>query len=253
MKNSETTDISTLKVAMTMVRGFMEGYFAGIIDQTVKEAKEKSSPKSVKTALATYYESIAPNFVNVVFPQFIAMNFDSYADAIADFEAHHLSKDTPLKLLLRYSCGSKEMYGHVVEQYKEQMGILMSGKVQSAKDFLTAFAGMQEEAAAFRAVAVEKAIRLAVRATLHGYVSGLKQAMPHQLKVNQATVIRIIPNVMTCLLHSEPIDPWTDVDTIALDGVYRLATVNEANYDTAIEEMNQAYDDLVADEQKDEL
>ena len=53
---------------------------------------------------------------------------------------------------------------------------------------------------------------------------------------------------MAALLHDEPLDVWAETERIGLDGVFRRATLDAANYETLADEMNQAYEDLAMGE-----
>ena len=43
-------------------------------------------------------------------------------------------------------------------------------------------------------------------------------------------------------------DVWAETERIGLDGVFRRATLDAANYETLADEMNQAYEDLAMGE-----
>ncbi len=91
-------------------------------------------------------------------------------------------------------------------------------------------------------------IRAVVRAQMHGYARGIKASATGKQSLHQPTVFRLMADGMAALLHDEPLTVWENADTLGLDGVYRRVCKTADNYETLINEMNQAYEDLATQE-----
>jgi len=227
-----------------MVRGFFEGFFTGLIDSRRDKNNGKPMPQQMKQLVAEHYENINKYFFHVMFPLLIAINFDSYEQAIGDMRRRKFSDATSQKLLLRYAAGSKPLFDHIVDEYKRQMYCLLDGHKQSIADHIAQrrLNVTQEDDA--QTLGVESAIRAMVRATMHAYAIGIKAGGNGNAAFSQPSVLRMMAEGAATLLHDEPFDVWADMDTLGLDGIYRRASLNADNYETLINEMNQAYEDL---------
>lgn len=244
-------DINKYKVVKAMVRGFFEGFFSGLIDSKTTDSEKKYEVVFVKQVVADNYAVVAGNFVNVVFPLLLAMNFDNYEDVVEDMKKRHLSDHTPAKVLLRYSCKDKIIYDTIVAEYKEQMETLLLGHIQYPNEHIKRYIASSKELENIEEISsldIRRSIRAVVRAQLHAYSLGIKASATGKTSFHQATVLRIIINSMATLFHDEPVDLWKEVDKLGLDGVFRKVTVESDNYETLINEMNQAYEDLAVSE-----
>ncbi len=224
-----------------MTRGFFEGFVSGIIDCREQNPNNKSNPLLIKQITADYYDQIGNHFVNVMFPLLIAMNFESYEKATEEMTKRHFSNSTNTKLLMRWACQSKSLYDHMIEEYKRQMYSLLSGKIQSVSDHIAARVIRSEELDEYD---TNHAIRNVVRALMHGYSLGIKSAGTGKESLHQATVFRMMIDGMHSLLHEKSINVYENADEIGLDGIFRRVCIDSDNYETLINEMNQAYEDL---------
>lgn len=227
-----------------MVRGFFEGFFTGLIDSRRDKNNGKPMPQQMKQLVAEHYENINKYFFHVMFPLLIAINFDSYEQAVDDMRRRKFSDATSQKLLLRYAAGSKPLFDHIVDEYKRQVYCLLDGHKQSIADHIAQrrLNVTQEDDA--QTLGVESAIRAMVRATMHAYAIGIKAGGNGNAAFSQPSVLRMMAEGAATLLHDAPFDVWADMDTLGLDGIYRRASLNADNYETLINEMNQAYEDL---------
>lgn len=91
---------------------------------------------------------------------------------------------------------------------------------------------------------VDHAIRNTVRALMHGYTLGIKASGVGKTSLHQASVFRLMISGMMMLLHDEVFDVWEGTEESGLDGVFRKVCINAHNYETLVNEMNQAYEDL---------
>lgn len=232
------------RVARAMTRGFFEGLMEGLCEGTHPELiGKRREAKVIKQLVADHYGEIAQAFVSAVFPLLLSLRFDSYDLAMADLGSHHFDSHTSPKLLLRYACGSKEAYDTVVEAYRQQMNSLLLGHVQRPEEFLKVILE-DHEVTTENVLDTPVAIRTVVRAIMQGYAEGIKMSKAVYRQLRQQTVLRLMVNGMSTLLSDEAVDPWLDADTIGLEAVYKRVSINAFNYETLLDEMNQAYADL---------
>ncbi len=227
-----------------MVRGFFEGFFTGLIDSNKDNAGAKPAPQLMKRLVANHYGHINKYFFHVMFPLLVAINFDSYEQAVDDMQRRKFSDTTSQKLLLRYAAGSKPLFDHIVDEYKRQMYCLLNGHKQSMADHIAQRRLNVTQDDDAQTLSVESAIRAMVRATMHAYALGIKTGGNGNAAFSQPSVLRMMAEGAATLLHDAPFDVWANMDTLGLDGIYRRASMNADNYETLINEMNQAYEDL---------
>ena len=227
-----------------MVRGFFEGFFTGLIDSRRDKNNGKPMPQQMKQLVAEHYENINKYFFHVMFPLLVAINFDSYEQAVDDMQRRNFSDTTSQKLLLRYAAGSKPLFDHIVDEYKRQMYCLLNGHKQSMADHIAQRRLNVTQDDDAQTLSVESAIRAMVRATMHAYALGIKAGGNQDAAFHQPSVLRMMAEGAATLLHDAPFDVWANMDTLGLDGIYRRASLNADNYETLINEMNQAYEDL---------
>jgi hypothetical protein len=236
--------IAKHQVASSMVRGFFEGFITGLIDSDRESNQGKPTPQLTKQLIAEHFEHINEYFFHVMFPLLIAINFDDYEQAVADMHRRKFSDATPQKMLLRYASGSKPLFDHIVDEYKRQMYSLLDGHKQSMADHIAQRRLNITKENDAQTVDVGRAIRAMVRSTMHAYAVGLKASGKDKAAFHQPSVLRMMAEGAATLLHSAPFDVWADMDTVGLDGVYRRASISNENYETLINEMNLAYEDL---------
>lgn len=236
--------ISKHIVVTSMVRGFFDSFFSGLLDSKAQSVEEKRQPRLLKQLVAACYENMSGCFSNVMFPLLLGMNFESYDKAVEAMQAHHFSNDTSHKLLLRFACQSKPLYDTLVAEYRRQMETLLLGHIQSVAEHVRTRKPMPEG----EEMDSDHAIRAVVRAEMHGYALGIKVSGTGRTSLHQPTVFRLMAEGMATLLHDEETDVWADMEKIGLDGVYRRVCKDARNYETLINEMNQAYEDLATAE-----
>ena len=228
------------KCLRAMVRAFFDGFVSA---QAENRNVRKNDAKEIKKLTADIYECAAPCFVSVLMPVLISFRFDSYDSAAADMSARHFSSDTSVKILLRYACGSRESYELVTDEYRRQMESLLSGHIQTPDEHIHSFRSTDGAT-----LPAEKAIRAVVRTAMNGYAAGLRSGAAGMNGFRQASILRMMPDNMHCLLFDEPQDIWAGVETEGLEAVYMRATKNVENFETLMKEMNEAYRDLAEED-----
>ena len=103
------TDISRSRVASAMVRGYFHSFFSGQVD-ALYPGKKRIEPKEYKQLLVNNFDNLSTQFVSVLFPILIRLNYSDLEFVTEDMKRRHFSETTSAKILLRYACGSKELY-----------------------------------------------------------------------------------------------------------------------------------------------
>ncbi|WP_028898291.1 hypothetical protein [Prevotella sp. HUN102] len=230
------TSLNRYKVASAMVRGFFNGYFFGQTDARMP-GRKTIEPREYKQILADNYNTLSAHFVSVIFPVLIRLNFSDGEAVAADMQKRKFSNSTSPKILLRYACGTKALYDAVVADYQRQMGSLLNGKLQPIADFFTEYDRGSEDA---EEVSVDLAIRSVVRVQMLAYATGIKAANTEVQSLYQGTVYKLMIHGMMALMHEEPVSLEGD----NLEMIFRRVSLNSENFETLMNEMNQAYEDL---------
>ena len=103
-----------------MVRGYFHSFFSGQID-ALSSDKKKLEPREYKQLLVNNFDNLSSQFVSVLFPVLIRLNYDDFDKVTTDMKRRHFSSSTSSKLLLRYACGSKELYDLVTAEYQKNV------------------------------------------------------------------------------------------------------------------------------------
>lgn len=110
-----------------IVAGFFCGFMSGVLDRRQPSWRFAKDPKIVKEAITDYFDHFAIHFCNITFPIILASHFNNYEEAQLDMSKHHFSDETPVKVLMRYACQSKELYDFMLELYQKEMIKLLEG------------------------------------------------------------------------------------------------------------------------------
>lgn len=252
-----------------LVRGFFDGYFTGLLEARLPEGA-KREPRMLKQLVAEQYGTVGNTFTQVMLPILLGLQFESYEAALADMQARRFTDSTPVKILLRYACGSKAAYEAVTAAYRQQMETLLSGHIMGVSEFLGAIAAEKgsensensessesSESSEPSEAAVSSdhsepsdssarpssgSLRALSHTVMTAYTQGLRAGGSTTLR--QPTVLRLMADAAAALLHDKPFDVWADMDRIGLDGVYSRACRTQDNYETLLAEMSLTYEDL---------
>lgn len=88
-------------------------FFSALIEK-VDNGNGESRSVIVKRLIMDNYENIAGYFTQAMFPIIARVNYDSLDDLSSKMKEKHVGDHTPLKLLMRMACGSKEAYCSVL-------------------------------------------------------------------------------------------------------------------------------------------
>ena len=230
------TDINRSRVATTMVRGYFHSFFSGQID-ALSPDKKKLEPREYKQLLANNFDNLSSHFVSVLFPVLIRLNYDDFDQVTTDMKRRHFSFSTSSKLLLRYACGSKALYDLVTAEYQKNVYALLEGHLLTKEEFFSSCPTLQAD----DTVPVSLAIRSIVRVQMQAYATGVTSAQSSTKNLRQATIYRLMLSGMVCLLHNEPIE----FEEENLELMFRKVSLNSENFERLMDEMTQAYTELV--------
>lgn len=229
-------DINRSRVATAMVRGFFHSFFSGQID-ALSPDKKKLEPREYKQLLANNFENLSSHFVSVLFPVLIRLNYDDFDQVTTDMKRRHFSSSTSSKLLLRYACRSKALYDLVTAEYQKNVYALLEGHLLTKEEFFSSCPTLQAD----DTVPVSLAIRSIVRVQMQAYATGVTSAQSSTKNLRQATIYRLMLSGMVCLLHNEPIE----FEEENLELMFRKVSLNSENFERLMDEMTQAYTELV--------
>lgn len=219
-----------------MVRGYFHAFFSGQAD-ALYPGRKGLEPKEYKQLLVNNFDNLSGHFVSVLFPLLIRMNFPDAETVAEDMKRRHFSSSTPSKVLLRYACSNKQLYDLVTAEYQKQMYALLDGHLQPVEIYLADCPPLRHE----DSIAVPLAIRSVVRVQMHAYADGVVRAKTDVNGLHQATIYRLMLSGMMSLLHDTPVT----FDDENLEMMFRKVSLNADNFETLMNEMNQAYEDLV--------
>lgn len=231
------TTVSRYKVVAAMTRGFFQAFISGNVDAT-QPGKKEIAPLEYKKIIADNYEKLSACYVSVMFPILIRLNYADGEAVAEDMKRRNFSNETSPKILLRYACGSKEVYDAAIKEYQQQIAILLTGRLQTITEF---FENYERGTKEVESVDVALAIRSMVRTQMMAYSMVLKAANPEMATLHQATVFRLMLQGTMALLHEEPVSLEGD----NLELIFRRVALNSDNFEVLMNEMNQAYEDLV--------
>ena len=118
-----------------MVRGYFHAFFSGQAD-AISPQKSRLEACVYKSCQLLALINWSTNFVSVLFPILVRLNYSDIDAVTEDMRRRHFSEATPSKILLRYACKTKELYEFVRSEYQKQVYELLNGHLQSVEDFL---------------------------------------------------------------------------------------------------------------------
>ena len=87
------TDINRSRVASVMVRGYFHAFFSGQAD-AVYPGKKRLEPKEYKQLLVNNFDNLSSQFVSVLFPVLIRLNYSNLETVTEDMKRRHFSERT---------------------------------------------------------------------------------------------------------------------------------------------------------------
>lgn len=221
-----------------MVRGFFNGFFTGQLEKLNPDV-QYYSPIQYKQVIVNNIDDLFTKFVSFIFPMLIRLNNADLDVVLEDMKRRHISKDTPHALLLRYACGSKELFLHVKKEYQKQVTALLDGHLESVSQYFSDCPSLHDTSD--NGVVLTLAIRSIVRVHMHAYAFGMGNIDVTTGQYRQTTVYKLLLGGMMTLLHEREIKLEGD----NLEMLFRKVSLNSDNFELLMNEMNQTYTELI--------
>ena len=103
-----------------VVRGFFHGFMAGRLDRQYPKWRNQPDARLVRALAMESYPRMAATFC--------------HEKAQEDLARHRFSDRTPVRLLMRYACGSRERFKVMEETYREEMAALLDGRLDASME-----------------------------------------------------------------------------------------------------------------------
>ncbi len=229
------------KVLAALVRGFFEGFTSGILDGQRVGRSGKNDPKTVKKAMLDHYESIAPEFHDLLFYPIATMNFDC-GTITARLKAARGTRPTP-EQLLQMACSDGAMHRAVVAEYRRNFGCLLEGRLPTGQEHMDNYTrNGGRQALTDTQTAIHRVVKTAVRA----YIRGLKRSGNGQAMPDKVSVMLLLIDSMDLLVNDSPTETSAS-QAQTLDEVMLKACGSERNIGIMTEAMRAAYEEMAVE------
>lgn len=185
--------INKNKVLATMVRGFFNGYSAGIIDCQITDAYEKRKPQVVKKVMLEHYEQISVAFHDVLFYPVAHVNYSE--EEITRRVQENFKEGMTMIDLVKMACKTDEMHQAMIAEYKRNFEWLLQGSMPSVENHDKEYIRGNED------MDIDKAIKLSVRVVMTAYAEGVKSSGKETANFHQPSILRLVLDAMTVLLN----------------------------------------------------
>lgn len=235
--------IDKYKLLATLVRGFFEAFTSGIIDCHVTDPREKYRPQTIKRVMLEHYGKVADVFHDTLFYPIAAINFD-YDEVEAIVRAASDNHSTMYDIVKKV-CADEQFYHAMIEEYKRNFGLLLTGHYSSVADHMRNYTHGD---ACTGTVDSDKAISLVTRTVMTAYAKGILQGGTGKTSLHQPTLLRLLLDSMTTLLHDRPLSMADGSNNNGVGGLFAKACRSAHNVDVMTDEMERTYDELVREE-----
>lgn len=229
------------KVLAALVRGFFEGFTAGIIDCYVTDAKEKFQSKTIKKVMLNHYEQISDAFDDIMFYPLSGLNYtqENLEKKLREFDPDKVTMIDILKML----CRTKVFYDSMIAEYQRNFEQLLQGRIITVKEHSKLYTRHNDE----KPVDSDTAISLTVNTVMVAYARGIKMSGTGKASLHQATIFRLMIDTMATLTGNEV----PSIDTKNGQGLSELfmkACKTEHNFEVMTNEMDRTYTELMESE-----
>ncbi len=230
---STTGQIDRYKIMAALERIFFEAYINGLHDGPATGGPQPDlDPKTIKQLATANYEQMVGEFHDTLFIPIARLNytFEEIERLVREMAPDRLT----LTELMRMACRSEEMFETMKTEYRRNVMNMLEGRFANAREHLDNYTRGDGSATTDTATAIQTVTATTIRA----YALGIKAAGKGN-GLNQATMVSLLINAMTILLHDEPID--IEVLTAANDVNELLLTVcrSEENMQAMADSMNE--------------
>lgn len=232
--------IEKYKLLATLVRSFFQAFASGIIDCHVTDPREKYLPQTIKRVMLEHYGDVADAFHDTLFYPIATINF-SYGEVALIVRAA-CNNNSTMYDLVKEVCGDEQFYLAMEKEYKRNFGLLLTGHYSSVADHLRFYT---RGGTSTGTVDSDKAIRLVTRAVMMAYAKGIRQGGTGKASLHQPTLLRLLLDSMTALLHDQSPSLTDGSNNNVLGGLFAKACRSAHNVDVMTEEMESVYSYLV--------
>ena len=237
-----TKRVNSYQATAAFTRAFFEAFGTAIVDCKYPgdDFNEKNDPSNIKEAMLNYYEEIGDNFIDIMLPILIRLNYSDEEKIESDVIKMAHNKQTTPQDYLKYACKTTKLYEAMVEEYTRNMELLLGGMFSSIPEHLEEYTkGIQ-----LSAIDEPKAVQLMVRTIIKAYVAGRKTVKQSKIYLNQTTILRLLV-INTNILINNSIFKNEDGDLVKL---FEEACGNETNTNVLLNTLDEMYKELAEDE-----
>lgn len=157
------------KVLAALVRVFFKYFTTGIVEQAGK-AMADMEPKDLKMIMLNHFEDISKIFNQEAFYSITRMNYDS--DSMERQLRDFIKPGMTDMDLVRFSCKTEGFYNAMVEEYRRNFCLLLSGCIASAEEHEKSYTRCDEAGEMDYELAESIINRMAVNAYSKGLSEG---------------------------------------------------------------------------------
>lgn len=239
-KNGQTDKYKTLAAAERM---YFEAFIRGLADgRAVGDGETALSPKKIKTLAAEHYERLSQGFHDTLFYPIARLNytFDEIEQRLKSASPDSMS----MTELIKTACRTEEMHMAMIAEYRRNVTAMLEGRFTGAAEHFAEYtrSGTDET------VGLRTAIQTIVGVTMRAYALGIGTAGDGPGRLSQTTIVSLLINGMTMLLHDRPIDAERLEAATDIDDLLLIVCRTEENVRIMTDEMNETYMQLIESE-----
>ena len=236
------TQTDKYKTLAALIRGYFTAYINGIYDAMNKQNDGKITPLTMKTLAMEHYENMVGGFNDTMFFIISQLNY-----SLNEIEKKLKAMDagnTSLFELMRMACRTDEMFEAMTTEYKRNVTAILEGRFTKAMEHFKNYTRNGTE----DPVGNELAIRLLVRTVMTAYTMGIREAKTGKATLRQATLIGLLTENMTLILHDKPLDTAKTDRINTMDEYIRYVCGTDENIYAMMDEMNVTYENIIKNE-----
>ena len=237
-----TKRVNSYQATAALTRAFFEAFGTAIVDSTYPgdDFNEKNNSSNIKQAMLQHYEEIGNNFMDIMLPTLIRLNYSDEEKVESDIQKLYNEKKLTVHDYLKYACKTTKLYEATIDEYKRNMELLLGGVFSTIPEHLEQYTkGIQ-----LAAIDEPKAIQLMVRTIMKAYVAGIKTAKPGKISLNQITILRLLLINTNILINNSVLKKESD-DLVEL---FEEACGNEANINVLFNTLDDMYKEFTEDD-----
>lgn len=240
-------EINRFKVVDAMTHAFFDGYTTALLEG-ITLGESSYDPADLRRLMVDHVDRVINRFSEVMTPLLIALNYTDYPAAVSEMQEQHFARETMATDLLRFACRRTKLFYALQRGYKRCLAVMLDGRREPLSNHYEGWSRADDN----DTVSASAAIRAVVRAGMHAYAIAIRSLIAmdgKDVKVKQATVVRLMGDNMAALLHDEPYLVWDQLDERGgLEACYRTACKTDKLFNIAMDEMTECYHDMAVDD-----